>query len=500
MNAEDKIRVRFAPSPTGYIHVGNARTALFNWLYARQKGGVFVLRVEDTDVERSRQEYELNLIQDLRWLGLDWDEGPDVGGNFGPYRQSERLQLYQKYAGELLERGQAYYCFCTAEELEQQRQAALAEGRMPVYSGKCRNLSLEEARRRLAAGEEAAIRLKVPEEGQVQFEDLVRGLVEFDLKLIGDPIIVRSNGMPAYNYAVVIDDALMNITHVIRGEDHVSNTPRQILLYKALGWKVPVFAHLSMVMGKDNTRLSKRHGATSVDQFRRDGILAEALCNYLSFLGWSPPEGQEVLSLKELVRLFDLSRVSRSAAIFDYEKLYWLNRQHLKLLPAEKKLELALPYLQEAGLVEKEPGPAQRDWLTRAIEVLIEGVDKFSDLPQKFSLLFEFEPGKMDEEARAIIQAESARRVLAAFIQKTAGLKEFNYEIFAGLTGEIKKATGIKGKELFHPLRVALTARASGLELNKFIPLVEEGSRLDFPRKIKGCLERLKEISAFLNL
>lgn len=500
MNAEDKIRVRFAPSPTGYIHVGNARTALFNWLYARQKGGVFVLRVEDTDVERSRQEYELNLIQDLRWLGLDWDEGPDVGGNFGPYRQSERLQLYQKYAGELLERGQAYYCFCTAEELEQQRQAALAEGRMPVYSGKCRNLSLEEARRRLAAGQEAAIRLKVPEEGQVQFEDLVRGLVEFDLKLIGDPIIVRSNGMPAYNYAVVIDDALMNITHVIRGEDHVSNTPRQILLYKALGWKIPVFAHLSMVMGKDNTRLSKRHGATSVDQFRRDGILAEALCNYLSFLGWSPPEGQEVLSLKELVRLFDLSRVSRSAAIFDYEKLYWLNRQHLKLLPAEKKLELALPYLQEAGLVGKEPGPAQRDWLTGAIEVLIEGVDKFSDLPQKFSLLFEFEPGKMDEEARTIIQAESARRVLAAFIQKTAGLKEFNYEIFAGLTGEIKKATGIKGKELFHPLRVALTARASGLELNKFIPLVEEGSRLDFPRKIKGCLERLKEISAFLNL
>ncbi|MCR4396265.1 MAG: glutamate--tRNA ligase, partial [Candidatus Saccharicenans sp.] len=254
MNTEDKIRVRFAPSPTGYIHVGNARTALFNWLFARQKGGVFVLRVEDTDIERSREEYERNLIQDLRWLGLDWDEGPDVGGSFGSYRQSERLELYHKYARELLDRGQAYYCFCTAEELEQQRQAALAEGQMPVYSGKCRNLSLGEARRRLAAGEEGAIRLKVPEEGLVQFEDLVRGLVEFDLKLIGDPIIVRSNGMPAYNYAVVIDDALMNITHVIRGEDHVSNTPRQILLYKALGLQVPVFAHLSMVMGKDNTR------------------------------------------------------------------------------------------------------------------------------------------------------------------------------------------------------------------------------------------------------
>jgi len=500
MKTEDKIRVRFAPSPTGYIHVGNARTALFNWLFARQKGGVFVLRVEDTDIERSREEYEHNLIQDLRWLGLDWDEGPDVGGDFGPYRQSERLELYHKYADQLLEEGKAYYCFCTAEELENQRQAALAEGRMPVYSGRCRNIGLEEARRRLAAGEEAAIRLKVPEEGLVQFEDLVRGLVEFDLKLIGDPIIVRSNRMPAYNYAVVIDDALMNITHVIRGEDHVSNTPRQILLYGALGWKQPVFAHLSMVMGQDNTRLSKRHGATSVDQFRRDGILAEALCNYLSFLGWSPPEGNEVLRLEELVRLFDLGRVSRSAAIFDYDKLHWLNRQHIRLLTSEKKLELALPYLREAGLVGEELSPSQQDWLKRAVEILIEGVDKFSLLPQKFSLLFDFDPERMDDEAREIIRSASARKVLAAFIQKTSELKEFDYEIFAGITGAIKKETGIKGKDLFHPLRVALTARASGLELDRLIPLVEEGARLGFPRKIKSCLERVREISSFLNL
>lgn len=498
MKTENEIRVRFAPSPTGYIHVGNARTALFNWLFARQKGGVFVLRVEDTDIERSREEYERNLIQDLRWLGLDWDEGPDLGGKFGPYRQSERLDLYHKYAARLLEEGKAYYCFCTAEELEKQRQAALAEGRMPVYSGRCRNISLDEARRRLAAGEEAAIRLKVPEEGLIQFDDLVRGPVEFDLKLIGDPIIVRSNGMPAYNYAVVVDDALMNITHVIRGEDHVSNTPRQILLYQALGWNQPVFAHLSMVMGKDNTRLSKRHGATSVDQFRRDGILAEALCNYLSFLGWSPPEGNEVLRLEELVKLFDLSRVSRSAAIFDYEKLHWLNRQHIKLLPAEKKLELALPYLREAGLAGPELSPAQREWLEKAVAFLVEGVDKFSELPQKFSLLFDFEPENLDQEARDIIQADSARKVLSAFIRKTAGLKEFNYELFAALTGEIKKETGIKGKELFHPLRVALTARASGLELDKFIPLVEAGARLDFPRRIKSCLERIAEISSIL--
>lgn len=500
MEKEERIRVRFAPSPTGYIHVGNARTALFNWLFARQKGGIFVLRVEDTDIERSREEYERNLIQDLRWLGIDWDEGPDVGGSFGPYRQSERQELYHKYAQKLLEEGKAYYCFCTAEQLEKERQAALAEGRMPVYSGRCRKISLEEARRRLKNGEEGAIRLMVPDEGSVQFEDLVRGLVEFDLKLIGDPIIVRSNGMPAYNYAVVIDDALMNITHVIRGEDHVSNTPRQLLLYRALGWKPPVFAHLSMVMGQDNTRLSKRHGATSVDQFRRDGLLAEALCNYLSFLGWSPPEGHEVLRPEDLIKLFDLSRVSRSAAIFDYEKLYWLNRQHIKLLPTGKKLELALPYLQEAGLVGPELSRDQREWLEKAVEILVEGVDKFSDLPKKFSLIFDFDPGNLDQEASNLIQTESARKVLAAFIQKTAGLKEFNYEIFAALTGEIKKETGIKGKELFHPLRVALTARASGLELDKFIPLVEEGARLGFPRRIKNCLERIAEISSMLKI
>ncbi len=497
---KEKIRVRFAPSPTGYIHVGNARTALFNWLFARQNNGVFVLRVEDTDLERSREEYEKNLIQDLRWLGLDWDEGPDVGGPFGPYRQSERLELYHKYARQLLDEGKAYYCFCSQEELEREREAALAEGRMPVYSGKCRNIPLAEAESRRAAGEAAAIRLRVPEEGIVAFDDLVRGHVEFDLKVIGDPIIVRSNGMPAYNYAVVIDDALMNITHVIRGEDHVSNTPRQILLYQALGWPTPVFAHLSMVMGKDNTRLSKRHGATSVDQFRKEGILAEALCNYLSFLGWSPPEGQEVLTLEDLIKLFDLGRVSRSAAIFDYEKLHWLNRQHIKKLEPEEKLKLALPYLQEAGLVGDSTTEAQREWLKKAVEILIEGVDKFSELPGKFGLLFDFQPENLDQEAREIISSESARQVIRTFYHKISGLQEFSYEIFARITGEIKKETGIKGRDLYHPLRVALTARGSGLELDKFIPLVEEGARLDFPKKIPGCLERVRMMAAALNL
>lgn len=496
----DKIRVRFAPSPTGFIHVGNARTALFNWLLARQKGGVFVLRIEDTDLERSKPEYERNLIEDLRWLGLDWDEGPDVGGEFGPYRQSERLAIYHQYAQKLLEKGQAYYCFCPQEELEREREEALAKGMSPVYSGRCRNIPLEEARRRLNSGEQAAIRLKIPEEGLLRFNDLVRGEVEFDLKLIGDPIIVRSTGMPAYNFSVVIDDALMHITHVIRGEDHISNTPRQILLYQAFDWPLPVFAHLSMVMGRDNTRLSKRHGATSIDQFRREGVLPQALCNYLAFLGWSPPEGKEVLTLEELVSLFDLNRVNRAAAIFDYDKLYWLNRQHMKLLPRSKKLELALPYLRESGLVGDNIGPAEEQWLSQAVDLLLEGVDKFSELPQKFSLIFDFNPEALDEEAKVIINTESARKVLKALVEKTSALSDFNYEVFARLTGEIKKETGIKGRDLYHPLRVMLTARASGLELDKFIPLIEEGARLNFRRPIKSSLERIREFGSLLGI
>jgi len=253
-------------------------------------------------------------------------------------------------------------------------------------------------------------------------------------------------------------------------------------------------------MGKDNTRLSKRHGATSVDQFRREGILAEALCNYLSFLGWSPPEGQEVLTLPELVKLFDLSRVSRSAAIFDYEKLHWLNRQHIKKLSPEEKLNLALPYLEEAGLVRSPVTEEQKAWLKKAVEILLEGVDKFSELPRKFELLFDFNPENLDQEAREIIASDSARLVIKTFYQKIAALSEFNYEVFARITGEIKKETGIKGKDLYHPLRVVLTARGSGLELDKFIPLLEEGARLNFPRRIIGCLERVKTMVSFLNL
>jgi nondiscriminating glutamyl-tRNA synthetase len=492
-------RVRFAPSPTGYLHVGNARTALFNWLFARQQEGVFILRVEDTDVERSTAEYDRKLMADLCWLGLDWDEGPDVGGEYGPYRQSQRLDFYKAHAEKLLKEEKAYPCFCSHDELEKERKKALDAGLTPVYSGKCCGIPKEKSSERIASGEQAAIRLHTPDEGIVSFHDLVRGTLQFDLRLIGDPILLRSNGLPAYNYAVVVDDFLMAITHVIRGEDHIQNTPRQILTCRALGFDPPVFAHLSMVMGKDNTRLSKRHGATAVDQFDIEGILSSSLFNYLALLGWAPPDGREVLTKEELIRLFRLEKVSRSSAIFDYDKLAWINRQHIKALPSRKKAEYAFPRLKEAGLLPEEMSPEHWVWLERAVEAFTEKIDRFSQLPSFFSGLFEFSLATLDDEAKEILKERCSLEVIKSFADKIARVGNFDYESFGQMAKEIKEDTGCKGKELYHPLRVALTAKTSGLELDKFIPIVEEGAKLVLPILIKSCVQRVSETLAYID-
>lgn len=496
----NKVRVRFAPSPTGFLHVGNARTALFNWLFARQKRGVFILRVEDTDVERSTKEYEESLKEDLRWLGLDWQEGPDVGGKFGPYRQSFRLDIYQDFTQKLLQGQKAFYCFCSPQELEQQRRKAIAAGKMPVYSGQCRSMPPQKAKERIQNGERATVRLRTPDKGTISYDDLVRGTLSFDLELIGDPILVRSNGLPTYNYAVVIDDALMQISHVIRGEDHISNTPRQILIYQALGFSLPHFAHLSMVMGKDNTRLSKRHGATAVDQFEKQGILSQALFNYLALLGWAPPDGNEVLTKEELIGLFDLSKVSRSSAIFDYEKLFWINRQHIRRLKTTDRAKLAYPHLKKAGLLPDQMTEAHWKWLEEAVEILAERVDRLSDLPQEMGILFHFSPSRMDDESKEELKTECASRIIPLFAEKLSRLSSFDYDQFAVLTQDLKCKTGCKGKNLYHPLRVALTARLSGLKLDSFIHLVEKGSTLEFPQPIKNCSQRISEVLDFMKL
>src|SRR5688572_23233113 len=382
------MRVRFAPSPTGHLHVGNARTALFNWLLARHAGGTFILRIEDTDVERSTPESELAIMDDLRWMGLTWDEGVEVGGTLGPYRQSERLHIYADHTQQLLATRMAYYCFCSAEKLDAERQAMLKQGLPPKYAGTCRAIPADEAASRVAGGEKAVVRLRVPTGREVVFQDIVRGRVAFHTDVIGDPVLVRSDGAPAYNFAVVIDDALMRVTHVVRGEDHISNTPRQVLLYEAFGWEPPTFAHLSLVMGPDHTPLSKRHGATSVAEFRAKGYLPEALVNYLALIGWSPGEGEELLRLDELARRFELSKVAHGSGVFDEDKLAWANRHYLKSAAPERIVDLSVPFLRARSMVIGEISTLARDWLLFIVPALATSLDRLSQMPERLETIF----------------------------------------------------------------------------------------------------------------
>ncbi len=490
---ETTVRVRFAPSPTGYVHVGNARTALFNWLFARYHGGAFVLRIEDTDVERSEAQYETSLIEDLRWFGLDWDEGSDKGGPFGPYRQSERKDIYAQYATELIQQRRAYYCFCSPEQLEAERHVALKAGRQPRYSGRCRALEPEESAARVKAGKPAAIRLKIPE-GAFSWDDLVHGLTSFSGDVIGDPIIVRSDGNPAYNFAVVIDDHLMGITHVIRGDDHISNTPRQLAVYQALGWPAPAFAHLSTILGPDRTRLSKRHGATSLESFREMGVLPEALRNYLALLGWSPADGKtEILSDAGLIAQFSLDHITKSPAVFDQEKLNWLNRHYMKQATMARLAKLSVPFLARAGYIaEPVPNPTLA-WLERVVDAVLKNLDTLSQLSEASRLIFEYEPCSPSHQAIMdhLLNDNGAREVLTAFIPQVS--EPLTYEKFREIAKAMQKQTGRKGRELFHPIRVALTGAESGPELEKLIPIFEEGSKLSLPHHVKSCTERLRE-------
>jgi glutamyl-tRNA synthetase len=323
------IRVRFAPSPTGSLHIGGARTALFNWLFARHHGGSLILRIDDTDLARSTEESTRGILSALRWLGLDWDEGPDAGGSYGPYFQSQRLELYTKIAQELVDQGRAYYCYCTPEELAERRKQAMAEGKAPRYDGRCRELTSQERIQKENEGHRPAIRLRIPDAGETVVQDFFRGDVVFANDVLDDFIIIKSNGMPTYNFACVVDDAKMQISHILRAEEHLSNTPRQILIYQALGYPLPIFAHVPMILAPDRSKLSKRHGATSVEEFRDMGYLPEALINYLALLGWSPEGEEEILSLPELVRQFTLERVGKTAAVYDVKKLTWMNGHYL---------------------------------------------------------------------------------------------------------------------------------------------------------------------------
>ncbi|NOT27509.1 MAG: glutamate--tRNA ligase [Acidobacteria bacterium] len=472
------MRVRFAPSPTGQLHVGNARTALFNWLLARGSGGTFVLRIEDTDVARSTRESEAAIIEDLEWLGLTWDEGVERGGDRGPYRQSERLHIYRAHAVELLSRGLAYRCFCPPEQLEMDRYHALKDRRPPKYIGRCREISPEDARRRAESGEPAAIRFRIPDNRDVTFNDLVRGEVTFNTDVLGDPVIVRSEGVPAYNYAVVIDDALMEITHVVRGEDHISNTPRQILLYEAFGWKPPTFAHVSMVLGPDHSLLSKRHGATSVAEFRARGYLPEALTNYLALIGWSPGEGQEIVPIDELARRFRLEDVGHSAGVFDVEKLGWVNRHYVKHATPDRLLELALPHLRRAGYAEA-PTPEAVSYLATVIPLVTASVDRLDQIPARLGFLFDYSAERALSDSAVRAEAQASRPVISALAEVLAsGEPLHDRDAFRTAVARVRERTGAKGKTLLHPIRLALMGEPEGLELDLAVPAITRGAAL----------------------
>jgi glutamyl-tRNA synthetase/nondiscriminating glutamyl-tRNA synthetase len=485
------LRLRFAPSPTGQLHVGNARTALFT----------FILRIEDTDFERSTRESERSMIEDLLWLGLDWTEGIDVGGEHGPYRQSERLHIYRAHAVELMSAGHAYHCFCSAEMLEADRSAALAAGRPPKYVGRCRQLSRDEARRRLENGEVAVIRFRVPESRDVSFDDVVRGTVTFNTDVIGDPVIVRSDGVPAYNYAVVIDDALMEITHVIRGEDHISNTPRQLLIFEAFGWRPPAFAHVSLVMGPDHSPLSKRHGATSVAEFRARGYLPEALTNYLALLGWSPGEQEELVPIDQLAPRFRLQDVGHSAGVFDIDKLAWVNRHYLKAADPGRLARLSVPHLQQRGWVS-EPTSSDLEFLQRIIPAAAGSVDRLEQLPARLAFLFDYSATRALAEPGVRAEALAARAVITALAEElsTSG-RLVDRETFRAAASRVRDRTGQKGKALFHPIRLALTGETEGLELDLAVPAIEAGTTLRASgiKPIPGAVERARAFASTLN-
>lgn len=465
-----EVRVRIAPSPSGNLHIGTARTALFNYLFAKKNNGKFILRIEDTDALRTEQEYVDNIFDSLKALGLNWDEGPDVGGDYGPYTQSQRFDIYPKYIQQLLDKGFAYECFCTPEELEAEKEEATAQKRAYVYSKKCENLTEEEKAKLRAEGRKPAIRFNIAKAQKafhdssiLEFDDLVKGKLHVDTNLIGDFVIMKSNGAPTYNYAVVIDDALMKITHVIRGEDHISNTYKQILIFEALGFEVPRFGHLGMILAPDRSKLSKRHGATAVSDFVKEGYLTNALINFVALLGWSPSDGEEIKTVDEIAKDFRINEVSSSNSIFEYDKLKWMNSHYIKMLPMEDLKERLKPYLTQYPLNELTD-----EQYTKMVELTREPLTLLSDITDAVPYFFGKEVTIEPEAWDKAIASDECQNVLKDFIEKAKDwewTEENLHEKLADFRAYWKETTGMKPKVTMWAIRAAITGRTCGADM-----------------------------------
>lgn len=453
-----EVRVRFAPSPTGYLHIGGARTALFNWLFARKMGGKLILRIEDTDTERLKEDSVSQILTSLKWLGLNWDEGPEVGGDCGPYYQSERRELYAKYAQQLLDEGKAYYCFCTAADLEAEREKQRAAKQPFRYARTCRDLDPAEAKARVAAGEPYSVRIKIPLEGSITVHDLIHGDVTFNMDQFDDFVIVKSNGMPTYNFAVVVDDHLMGMTHVLRAEEHLSNTPKQLLIYEALGFEPPKFGHMPMILAPDRSKLSKRHGATSVEEFRAQGYLPEAIVNYLTLLGWGPGDEREIFTLKETVKLFELEQMSKKAAVYDTKKLTWMNGQYLSELPLEKILPEAATFFIKDGLVNEQWLADNKEYFARLVDTVRVRVKTLQEVADAAVYFFKDLDGYDEKGVSKHFKPEAAgllEKCLAGLEADTV----FDLASTEAVYNKVAADNGLSLGKVIHPTRLALTGR-----------------------------------------
>lgn len=472
------IRVRFAPSPTGYIHLGNVRTALFNFLFARRHGGKFILRVEDTDLERSKPEYREAMIEDLSWMGIRWDEGPGVGGEYGPYLQSERLPIYKKYLDKMIAEGKAYYCYVTEEETEELKRLAKLERRPPRFDNRGRYFTEQEIAERKAKGIKPTVRFKI-ENPQLTLRDLVRGDVTFNLdEMVGDFVIQRADGSPTFHLAVCIDDGLMKVTHVIRGEDHLSNTPKHILLLKAMGFEPPQYGHLSLIHGQGGEPLSKRLGDVSVREFRKKGIMPQALANYIALLGWSPGDNREIFTWEELQQTFDMDRITKSSSIYDPHKLDWVNGEHFRKISSEEFTKRSLAYLKNQGKLEYD-----ETLVAKILPVFQDNIERFEQLPEKLRFLAE----DLHYENKDLITSEEGKEVCKAALEALPSIKGEGEALYESFINAIKPKVKAKGKNLFMPIRIALTGKAHGPEMKRIFPaLGMERVKKRFERALQG--------------
>ncbi|AVM22430.1 glutamate--tRNA ligase [Bacillus pumilus] len=481
----NEVRVRYAPSPTGHLHIGNARTALFNYLFARSQGGKFIIRIEDTDQKRNVEGGEESQLRHLQWLGIDWDESIDKDGGYGPYRQSERNDIYKKYYDELLEKDLAYKCYCTAEELEEEREAQIARSEMPRYSGKCSHLSKEEEDKLIAEGREPSIRFRVPKGEIIKFDDMVKGDISFETDGIGDFVIVKKDGTPTYNFAVAVDDHLMKMTHILRGEDHISNTPKQIMIFNAFGWDVPLFGHMTLIVNENRKKLSKRDESIIqfIEQYKNLGYLPEALFNFIALLGWSPVGEEELFTKEQFIDIFDVNRLSKSPALFDMHKLKWVNNQYVKALDLDQVVALTLPHLQKAGKVSEQLSDEENTWVRKLISLYHEQLSYGAEIVELTELFFK-EQIEYNQEAKEVLAEEQVPEVMSSFAGQLERLESFTPDEIKAAIKAVQKETGHKGKKLFMPIRVAVTGQTHGPELPQSIELLGKETVLNRIKQI----------------